>query len=138
MAANADELAAASAFNSFKNYGSFSDPVTISGTVSATPPTNFATYPVSFDLQRNDIITQVYMQTTADPGKTFSLVGNYSPLRNGTTPSLGSVPYNVGFTFTYIGTTITCQAFIANPYFDTLTVATETITFIVKTFITPF
>lgn len=138
MTANPNNLVAASAFDSFKNYGSFTGNVVVSGTVSATFGSNFQTYSTSFDLQRQDIVTQVYMQTTADSGKTFSLVGGYAPLRNGTVPALGTVPYNIAFTFTYSGTIITCQAAISNPYGNTLTVSTETITFIVKTFITPF
>lgn len=135
---NPANLAAASVFNSFKNYGSYTGTVTVSGGVSPTPPSNFATFSTSFDLERQDIITQVYMQTTGDANKTFSLVGGYAPLRDGTTPTLGTVPYNLAFTFTYSGTTITCQAAVVNPYFETLTLTTETITFIVKTFITPF
>lgn len=139
MAADPNFLSAASAFDSFKNYGSFSDDVTVSGTVGFGIGTDFTTFSTSFDLERTDVITQVYMQTTVDPGKTFSLVGNYVPLRTGSTTSLPSdAPYNLQFTFTYVGSVITCQASIVNPYGETLTLVTETITFIVKTFIGPF
>lgn len=138
MSANPNMLAAASAFDSFKNYGSFSGDVVVSGTVSGTPPTNFATYSASFDLTRTDILTQIYMSTTLSPGNFFNLVGGYSPVREGSIPGPVLLPYNVAFTFTFIDNIINVQAAIQNPYGDTLTVATETITFTVKTFIGAF
>ncbi len=139
MTANPNFLAAASAFDSFKNYGSFTGSVAVSGTVGFGVGTDFTSFSTSFDLQRTDIITQVYMSTTADSGKTFALVGNYVPLRIGSTVTFpNDAPYNLFFTFLYSGTNITCQASVTNPYGETLTLVSETITFTVKTFIGPF
>lgn len=132
-------LAAASEFDSFKNYPpEKTGQLTVSGTISATPGSDYLNISTDIDLGRLNADFQVYMVSSLAPAKRFALSGGFAPLRNGTIPPSVSVPYNIFFTFLRSGTRLTCQVSITNPYGVTLTPVSETITFYVVPFIGSF
>lgn len=135
--ANPHILAAASEFDSFKNYPpELTGSVVIGGTVSGVAGSNFVNFSTNIDLKRINSSFQVYMSTTKEPGRRYSLIGGYAPLRDG---NIGVVvPYNVFFVFERNGTFLTCTASITNPYGSTMTLTSETITFYVVPFVGSF
>lgn len=139
MSPNANVLAAASDFDSFKNYSpERTGSVAVGGVISGVPGADYLNIPVEIELNRLNTDFQVYMTTTADAGKRFSLVGGYAPIRNGSLPGPVSVPYNLFFTFERVGTKLRCQVTVVNPYGLDLTLSNETVTFHVVSFVGPF
>lgn len=135
--ANPDNIAAGSMYQGYKNYASYPASTTISGTITAAAPN--ATYPVTINVARSDVFTQIYMITSVESGKYFNLTTGYSPSRMGSTPSLGvgGATYSVSFSFSFSGTQMTLMPYILNPYAETLTTVTENITFTTKMFVGP-
>lgn len=139
---NLSALSFSNIYNSFKNNDYATGTLTVSGTIAAGA---FATYSGSVTLNRNESVSQIYYSTSVNSritstGLTYLLTSDSQIIHdNGSTPTFpGTASYGFVFTVSYTNTGITLTANAFNPYIETLTLVTETISFQAYTFITPF
>ena len=139
---NLAALSFSNVYDAFKNNDYQTGSLTISGTI---PAGNIASYSGTVTLDRADSVAQVYFTSTVNSLFTSTnqiyLYSAETTIEhdNGSTPTFpGFAPYTILFSLGYSSTTLTFTANILNPYSETLTPVTETISFEVYTFVAPF
>lgn len=139
---NIQALSFSNIFDSFKNNDYTTGSLTITGTIGAGL---LASYSGTATLNRDDSVAQIYYSTSVNSD--YNSTGNLYLFNsdtiiqhsNGSTPTLpGTATYSILFSVGFSGDTMTFTANILNPYANTLTVVTETVSFQAYTFIAPF
>lgn len=132
-----DQFTYYSGYSSFLQFiGTFTTTLAVSGTVPAAPPNNFASFQTNLSVPSTNFSTQIFMESTVNPGNKY-LVENIQ-IEN--LVRAGSSNYNLEINVATRPSTGTVffDAAINNPTGGVLTLVSETITWDVKVFVSPF